>query len=332
MSARVCSCAMPIATTSLCQWHTAHLDNTSWPMCLHEQGRDRILSHAIAHSGCFECAAVLDVLAILRTQPNASLVDIGANIGFYTLAAAATGAAAHIDAFEASPTNAMMVQQSLERNGLQARATIFALALAADVGLLRLGGSRSNQGGLHHLEAVGGTQVARLPLDQVLAPPVSPTVVKLDVEGAECGVARGALGTTRNRAIISLLSPRGALTPTPIARAKACATLCETRLLSWPSSSRSSSRAAAATSGAPREGSLRSFTSSTGCARMTTAPTALLNAPYCALRAARRGAAGRAACIMSSGSAVRLRCKRTFDLIHFSIHFRVASRRLAQNE
>lgn len=171
-------------------------------MCLHDPSIDNRVSPTIKRTGCWECPTVQDMLKLLRDHDNSSLLDIGANIGYYSLAAAASGAAAHVDAFEASPRNILMMQQSVIRSELGGVVTLHAIALGAAPGMLRLGVSQRNQGGLHHTEAAGGTQVARMALDSVLAPTTRPVFIKLDVEGAECAVVRGMRNFLRDSAQI----------------------------------------------------------------------------------------------------------------------------------
>lgn len=160
-------------------------------MCLHDPLIDGRISPTIMRTGCWECPIVNDVLDLLGKHDNATLIDIGANIGYYSLAAAASGAATRVHAFEASPRNALLLQESVIRSGLEGAITLHAVALGAAPGMLRLGANRRNQGGLHHIEAAGGTQVARVAFDSVLPPATGPVFVKMDVEGAECAVVRG---------------------------------------------------------------------------------------------------------------------------------------------
>ena len=156
--------ALPVALP-LCRWGEAHVGQHAWPMCLHDPSIDNHVSPTIARTGCWECPTVQDMLAMLRAHRNASLLDIGANIGYYSLAAAASGAAARVNAFEASPRNVLMLQQSVSRSRLEGVVTVHAMALGAAPGLLRLGVSKKNQGGLHHLEGAGGTQVPQHVVD-----------------------------------------------------------------------------------------------------------------------------------------------------------------------
>ena len=149
-----------VQSPPLCRWETAHVEQHTWPMCLHDPSIDNRVSPTIKRTGCWECPTVQDMLKLLRDHDNSSLLDIGANIGYYSLAAAASGAAAHVDAFEASPRNILMMQQSVIRSQLGGVVTLHAIGLGAAPGMLRLGLSQRNQGGLHHTEAAGGTQAA----------------------------------------------------------------------------------------------------------------------------------------------------------------------------
>ena len=136
---------------------------------------------------------MLRVLFAHRAE-HARLIDIGANIGFYSLAAASAGFDVH--AFEPVPRNAAMLMMSLERNKLEARVRIAAFAVSAVPKALLMGRSNRNQGGVPHLDALqkhkGGVALAALPLADVLSEePGRPTYVKMDVESSECDAVQG---------------------------------------------------------------------------------------------------------------------------------------------
>ena len=89
-----------------CVWTNAHVGRTSWRMCVYGS-HDLDISNSIRRHGCYECAMVGRMLATLRRQeqePRVKLVDLGGNIGTYTLAAAAAGF--DVDVFEPVPDNA----------------------------------------------------------------------------------------------------------------------------------------------------------------------------------------------------------------------------------
>ena len=85
------SAASPIEDATLsCVWATARVANTSWYMCTYPAQLDKYVSGPIQRSGCWlECEDVLWMQTVLRRFPNSQLLDVGGNIGFYTLAAAA---------------------------------------------------------------------------------------------------------------------------------------------------------------------------------------------------------------------------------------------------
>ena len=186
----------PASFPGFCNWHTARVNQLKWSMCLHDGHKDGRISQSIMRTGCWECSTVQGMLTLLKSHHNSTLIDIGANIGYFSLAAAVSGAAHHVYAFEASPKNSVLFEESVSRSALDipGKITLFTVALGAAPGMVRIGTSRRNQGGLHHVEANpkhGGTQVARVTLDSVLAPANGPVFVKMDVEGAECAVVRG---------------------------------------------------------------------------------------------------------------------------------------------
>lgn len=138
--------------------------------------------------------------ALRRTvAPGAVVYDVGANIGFFAqLAARFAGPDGRVLAFEPVPTIAALVREAAQRSGLGAQIDVRAQAVAAASGTESLYvvedaswshlASRGNPGG-----AVATIDVEVVTLDAVVAggaPP--PDVIKLDVEGSEGDVLRGA--------------------------------------------------------------------------------------------------------------------------------------------
>jgi len=133
------------------------------------------------------------MMTILLTHRNATFVDIGANVGSHTLAMAASGAAQHVHAFEAAPRNLLLLDESVRLNKLDSRVTLYAAALGARSGLVRLGRTfNANEGNIRNSERAGGVQLPRVALDSILDPIAQPVFVKVDIEGAECAALHGA--------------------------------------------------------------------------------------------------------------------------------------------
>lgn len=125
--------------------------------------------------------------------------DIGANIGFYTCAAAAlTDATVH--AFEPHPGNARRLEENLSRNA--STAEVHELALGASTGETEFVTASPDKPGPGHgvfkqirepddasSEITVQQQTTTAVVDAGIAP--SPTVLKIDVEGSEGKVLEG---------------------------------------------------------------------------------------------------------------------------------------------
>lgn len=128
--------------------------------------------------------------------PNSMVWDIGANVGLFTFASA--GAGAKVLAVEADPWMVRLLQRSARANS-GGRVDVLCAAVSASFGLATLHiASRSRA--TNYLDGFGTTQtggdrelliVPTIPLDTLLKHS-TPHLVKVDVEGAELLVLRGA--------------------------------------------------------------------------------------------------------------------------------------------
>jgi FkbM family methyltransferase len=131
--------------------------------------------------------------------PGDTFFDVGANIGYHTLGAAATGA--RVYAFEPVPRLRNRLVDNLRLNGRERRVAASELALSHRNGSAELYVARRVDDGSHSLipgvpaESVECITVQTVRLDDHVhaggAPP--PTVMKIDVEGAEALVLDGAV-------------------------------------------------------------------------------------------------------------------------------------------
>jgi len=128
-------------------------------------------------------------------RPGFRMLDIGANVGFYALAAAAaSGGDARIAAFEPTPEVAALLRASVAENGF-AGIAVHELALGAREGTLVL--SRGADSALNRIVADGeGARVPIRTLDEVSEREDLRGIdfVKIDVEGAETAVIAGGRG------------------------------------------------------------------------------------------------------------------------------------------
>ncbi len=136
--------------------------------------------------------------------PDKVIYDIGAHLGFYALPAARLGAV--VIAFEPDPESAARLRMHVERNGLGDRVRTIEAAVWSKSRpsiTFRRGMPRS-QGGVcwrdHQPVLASGAviEVAAVAVDDLVASgEPAPHVIKLDVEGSEAEVLRGAANTLR---------------------------------------------------------------------------------------------------------------------------------------
>ncbi len=150
------------------------------------------------------------VLHLLR--PGDLFVDVGANIGSYTLLACG-GAGANGIAFEPDPEAFGWLQRNVQLNGLTAQVEAHRRALGAEAGQVTFS---IGQDTINHViagtDTTGGQTVQVTTLDTVLRAKC-PVVMKIDVEGYETAVIDGATATLENpelRCVIMELMGGGA--------------------------------------------------------------------------------------------------------------------------
>jgi FkbM family methyltransferase len=133
-------------------------------------------------------------------------LDIGAHSGLYTLVFSRR--AARVVAFEPWPRNIAWLQRTLEKNRVR-NALVLPWAVSETTGELSFREGAHNSMG--RLDPQGTFPVHAVALDDFLARHGHrPDVLKIDVEGAEAGVLRGASGYLRERRPALLLSVHGA--------------------------------------------------------------------------------------------------------------------------
>lgn len=136
-------------------------------------------------------------------QPGQTFLDIGANIGWFTLLASTLiGDAGHVHAFEPRPETAHHLAKTIAINGLEQQVTLHRFGLADRSTEMNLtwsptkdnpGGSRLVHGDLP--DGSGGACVPLRRLDDLALDACD--IIKIDVEGAECIAMAGAEETVR---------------------------------------------------------------------------------------------------------------------------------------
>jgi FkbM family methyltransferase len=152
-------------------------------------------------------------------HPGSVVWDVGANIGLFSFAAAGlAGPHGHVYAFEPDLLLVKLLLRSARMNPKAASVDVISCGITSSLSLLRFniaersrasnyveGYGRSQTGGVREVQTVMG-----ISLDWVAGQIPMPDVLKIDVEGAELEVFRGAeqLLRTKRPVIILELSPQ----------------------------------------------------------------------------------------------------------------------------
>lgn len=163
------------------------------------------------------------LLARLGAGQPGLFVDVGANLGWFSMQATRIPQVRTVVAVEPDMANHSLLRANIHSNGLEARVRPVASALGASPGLARLHSYKGSNLGRHSLltdHGQGGSWVPVLRLDDLLdelglaGEPIS--AIKIDVEGYEPQVLEGASSALRRCALVIVeLSPGLAPVGTP---------------------------------------------------------------------------------------------------------------------
>lgn len=202
----------PCFQTTLAHWELEHYHKQPpLPFCTHDPAVDEVISGAL-HKYHF-WSSPNDFRVLIATGPctpsRPYMLDIGANIGLFTLVGAYHGCA--VLAFEPLAENNHRLLQTLVLNGLQSKARVYKHAVGRKYERVTLGFRATNPGssGIN----LGGTStetVEQITIDALLAGPErhafaaqglpslngsTINMVKIDTEGWDVAVFAGAVDT-----------------------------------------------------------------------------------------------------------------------------------------
>jgi len=145
---------------------------------------------------------VVDEYYFLDAGPNDVVVDAGAYVGDFTVKAAAR--AKLVIAVEPDPGSAELLRRNVRGLG---NVVVVEAALGEGPGAAEMKGS----GGSARIEMEKGGRVKVVALDDLMEElGVEPTLLKMDIEGAECAALRGGLRClkTVRRAVMEVHGPQ----------------------------------------------------------------------------------------------------------------------------
>ena len=134
-----------------------------------------------------------------HVRPGDVVLDLGANVGFFTLISAAlVGSSGQVIAYEPVPTVAGALRHNVALNGLD-NVHVVEAAVSDGAGQAQIATNASDQEA-SLVNRRGGTTLDVRTVsvdDEVARLSVQPAFVKIDVEGAEDAVVRGMIRTLR---------------------------------------------------------------------------------------------------------------------------------------
>lgn len=158
------------------------------PMYLHKD--DEVITPTLLRTGCWEPEEAAFLRTVLRS--GGSFLDIGANIGYFSLfASAIVGPTGRVIAVEPEQRNLDLLRANVWRNRAW-NARVLPVAAQAETGYVGLRLSAVNRGDHQVVDASThtGDLVPAVRLDEVLGG-VSIDVVKVDVQGVDHEVVEG---------------------------------------------------------------------------------------------------------------------------------------------
>jgi FkbM family methyltransferase len=151
-----------------------------------------VISDSIALTGMYELEASR------RTRELAArggvMIDVGANLGYFSLLWAAARRDNRVVAFEASPRNVPLLRRNIERNNLGSRIDVAAVAVGRAPGKLAFSLGPQDQtgwGGITLDAANDNITVDVVRIDDFLGGVPKIALLKIDIEGADTWALQG---------------------------------------------------------------------------------------------------------------------------------------------
>jgi FkbM family methyltransferase len=160
-----------------------------------------IISGNIAFNGFYELALSREIASLSRE--GTLFVDVGANMGYFSLLWAGLNPRGRVIAYEAAPRNIKLVAHNIEQNGLADRITLVPKAAGHKTGTVHFNTGPIDQtgwGGISNDTSTDTVEVPLVRLDEELLDSMI-DVLKIDVEGADTWVLYGCEKLLKKRQI-----------------------------------------------------------------------------------------------------------------------------------
>jgi FkbM family methyltransferase len=154
------------------------------------------------YCGLHEFVEMAFLLHLLR--PDDLFLDIGANVGSYTVLASKVCGSRSV-AFEPDPQAATSLRRNIDANGIGDLVTVEQMALGREPGVIAFTKGLDT---MNRVAAASDTSVQMVPVRRLddIAEAANPTFIKLDVEGFEEQVMDGASRTLAAPSLLAVQS------------------------------------------------------------------------------------------------------------------------------
>ncbi len=162
----------------------------------------------IAFYGDYEAAQTTYLTAAMEVHGCDLFLDIGANIGLYSIRAAKAGHAKRIVAFEPDPRNRDQFAANILMNGLSGRIEVAPMAVSNRNGPVGFTFFPETSTGQSRIDECGGTdKVNAVRIDDVVDLTGGTLFAKIDIEGHEAAAVEGMANTIKaNRVFLQIES------------------------------------------------------------------------------------------------------------------------------
>jgi len=164
-----------------------------------------VISDSIAFTGIWDLRLSRHLL--LRARRGGVMIEVGANLGYFSVLWAAADANNRAIAFEASPRNVQLLRRNVARNDLGTRIEVIPCAAGRHAGSMSFDVGPPDQTGWGGLTTdAGGASVVVdvVRVDEAVEASGEIAFLKVDVEGADTWVLMGCERLLRERRIVEI--------------------------------------------------------------------------------------------------------------------------------
>jgi len=155
----------------------------------------------------FESAQLAYLFAAMRRHGCDLFVDVGANIGFYSVEVALAGLAPRILAIEPDPRNLLQLGANILVNRLVNRITVIPKAVSERAGTVSFRPGTDSSTGQSRIAEGAPVRIEGATLDEIIPGRDQRLFIKMDIEGHELAALRGMRDcASRNRIFLQVES------------------------------------------------------------------------------------------------------------------------------